>query len=135
MGTVSQTFINSKLRAAENVLQFEPGEALFREGEAPLGVFILDAGCVDLLFSARNGNVKALRVAERGQILGLSSVVGRRPHECSATARTHCRAGFVGRDVFLRLLDDYPAIWFSVLSLLSSDVNAAYDDMRALVAR
>jgi CRP-like cAMP-binding protein len=112
-----------------------PGTLLFREGEDARGVFVLHEGKVDLLFATRAGNVKPLRLAEPGQILGLSSVVGRRPYDCSAKARTPCLVGFIDRDVFLRVLEDNPAVWFSVLRILSNEVNAVYHDMRTLAIR
>jgi CRP-like cAMP-binding protein len=105
---------------------------LFLEGETPAGVYLLHGGKVDLLFAARNGNFKPLRVATPGQILGLSAVVMHRAHDCSAIASVPCEVGFIARDAFLRLLDERPAVWFSVLRLLSSDVNAVYDDIRTL---
>jgi CRP-like cAMP-binding protein len=108
------------------------GEMLFLEGETPAGVYVLHSGEVDLLFMNRDGNAKPLRVVSPGQILGLSSVVMQRPHDCSAIARTPCEVGFIARDEFLQSLHDTPAIWLSVLRMLSSDVNAVYDDMRAL---
>jgi len=105
---------------------------LLLEGETPAGVYILHSGEVDLLFAARNGNVKPLRVATPGQILGLSAVVMQGPNDCSAITRVPCEVGFIPRDEFLRVLEERPSVWFSVLRLLSNDLNAVYDDMRAL---
>ena len=105
---------------------------LFLEGEIAAGVYVLHSGEVDLLFSAKNGRVRALRIATPGQILGLSSVVTGRPHDCSATTRVACEIGFIPSEQFLHCVDEYPALWFCVLRVLSSEVNAAYDDMRTL---
>jgi len=116
-------------------LRFEAGDTLFREGEDPSGIYILRAGEVDLLFSTRNGTMKPLRVAHQSQILGLSCVVNRQSHDCTAIARTVCEVSYIERADFLRALLERPAVWFSVLRLLSSDINAAYDDMRHLAAR
>jgi CRP-like cAMP-binding protein len=132
---VSQSIIESSLADRETPLRFKAGETLFREGETPKGLHILQAGEVDLLFSPRNGEAKPLRVAQPGQILGLSCLVTTRSHDCTATARTQCEVAFIEREDFLRTLDDSPTVWFSVLRLLSSDINAVYDDMRHLVAR
>lgn len=132
---MSQPIIESTLADRETLLRFKAGETLFREGETPAGVHILQAGEVDLLFSSRTGNVKPLRVAQPGQILGLSCLVTDRAHDCTAIARTACEVAFIERDEFLRTLDESPTVWFSVLRLLSSDINAVYDDMRHLVAR
>ena len=108
------------------------GETLFIEGEMPAGVYVLHAGDVELVFAPREGEPKPLRVVNPGRILGLSSVVMQHPHDCSAIARTECEVGFVEREEFLRSLEKTPAIWLSVLRMLSSDVNAVYDDMRSL---
>jgi CRP-like cAMP-binding protein len=131
---VNQSIFDTARVEVKSPLWVKPGEAIFREGERPDGVYILQEGTVDLLFASRNGNVKPLRMAEAGQILGLSCVVTQRNHDCTAVARTRCELGFIERDDFLKMLEDSPAIWFSVLRLLSNDVNAVYDDMRALVS-
>lgn len=116
-------------------MRLDTGETLFREGETPRGVYVLHSGTVDLLFSARDGSAKPLREAQPGQILGLSCVVTQRPHDCTATAAGPCEVAFIERDDFLRALDDTPSAWFSVLRVLSSEVNAVYDDIRTMAAR
>ena len=109
-----------------------PGAVLFSEGETPRGIFLLYSGQVDLIFRARNGNVKPLRVAGSGQVLGVSEVVSGIKHDCTATVRASCRVGFISGEAFRRALDQHPPLWFSVLSVLSRDVGAVYDDMREL---
>jgi CRP-like cAMP-binding protein len=105
---------------------------LFAEGESPDGVYVLHVGNVDLVYAPRGGNPKPLRVGSPGQILGLSSVVLQHPHDCSAIARTECEIGFVEREELMRSLERTPAIWLSILRMLSTDVNNVYDDMRTL---
>lgn len=135
MDRVSRSIIETNLADRETLLRLPAGETLFREGEAPRGVYVLHSGTVDLLFSAKNGSAKPLREAQPGQILGLSCVVTQRPHDCTATAAEPCEVAFIERDDFLRALDDSPAVWFSVLRVLSSEVNAVYDDIRTMAAR
>lgn len=127
--------IQKALADSESLMHVLPGETIFREGETPRGVYVLQSGTADLLFCSRKGNARPLRVAEAGQMLGLSCVVTQRHHDCTAIAHTACEIGFIEREDFLRMLADQPAVWFSVLRLLSSDVNAVYDDMRVLAAR
>jgi CRP/FNR family transcriptional regulator len=98
-------------------------------------VYVLHSGLVQLLFAGKNGTAKPLREAQPGQVLGLSCVVTQRLHDCTATAAEPCEVAFIEREDFLRALADRPAVWFSVLRELSSEVNAAYDDMRLLAAR
>lgn len=132
---MSRSIIETNLADRETLIRLRAGETLFREGETPRGVYVLHSGTVDLLFSPRNGDAKPLREAQPGQILGLSCVVTQRPHDCTATAAEPCEVAFIERDDFLRALDDSPAVWFSVLRVLSSEVNAVYDDIRSLAAR
>lgn len=132
---MSRSIIETNLADRETLLRLPAGATLFREGETPRGVYVLHSGTVDLLFSARDGSAKPLREAQPGQILGLSCVVTQRPHDCTATAAEPCEVAFIERDDFLRALDDSPAVWFSVLRVLSSEVNAVYDDIRTMAAR
>ncbi|MBV8543684.1 MAG: cyclic nucleotide-binding domain-containing protein [Acidobacteria bacterium] len=124
--------IETPLKAVERREHRAAGEMLFMEGESPAGVYVLHEGDVELVFSPREGQPKPLRVVNPGRILGLSSVVMQHPHDCSAVARTDCEVGFVEREAFLRSLEKTPAIWLSVLRMLSNDVNSVYDDMRSL---
>ena len=132
---MSRSIIETTLAGRETLLRFRDGETLFREGETPRGVYVLHSGTVNLLFSTKGGEAKPLREMRPGQILGLSSVVTKRAHDCTAAATGPCKVAFIERDDFLRALDDSPAVWFSVLSVLSSEVGAVYDDMRTLAAR
>ena len=128
------TTIADTLSEHETYERHGAGRVLFREGDEPRGVYIVHSGQVDLVFSGKNGNAKPLRVAEDGQILGLSCVVSHRKHDCSATTRTACELGFIDRDTFLAQIDHSPSVWFSVLQLLSQDVNSCYDCMRSITA-
>ncbi len=132
---MSRSIIETTLADHETLIRFREGETLFHEGEQPKGVYVLHSGTVKLLFAGKDGNAKALREAQPGQILGLSSVVTRRAHDCTATAAEPCEIAFIEPADFLRALDDSPAVWFSVLRVLSTEVNAVYDDMRVMAAR
>jgi CRP/FNR family transcriptional regulator len=112
-------------------LQHRPaGTILFAEGDQPRGIYLIHSGTIELLMRARNGEWKRMRAASTGEILALESVVSRRPHDATARAITPCALGFIERDSFLRVIDKSPAIWFSVLRLLSQGVNASYDSLR-----
>lgn len=112
-------------------LQHRPaGTILFNEGDQPRGIYLIHSGTIELLMCARNGEWKRIRSASPGEILALESVISRRPHDSTARAITSCELGFIERDSFLRVLDESPAIWFSVLRLLSQGVNASYNSLR-----
>jgi CRP/FNR family cyclic AMP-dependent transcriptional regulator len=117
--------------SARETLQHRPaGTILFNEGDQPRGIYLIHSGTIDLLMRARNGDWKRMRTASAGDILGLESVVSIGPNDATARAITSCELGFIERESFLRVLDESPAIWFSVLRLLSQGVNASYDSLR-----
>ena len=128
----SETAVGASITAVEKLQRVIPGDVLFREGEQPDGVYVLHEGDVDLIFSARTGDAKPLMFVEPGQILGLSEVVAGHCHDATATARTSCLVGYVPSDDLLRVLDGNTAAWFSVLQLLSRDLNACWQCMRRL---
>ena len=121
--------------APYEMIETWPGSiSLFREGDSPSGVYVLLSGEVDLVFASRAGLMKPLRIAGAGQLLGLSCIVSGREHDCSATTRTSAVTGFIPKSTFLKLLDENPALWFSVLQMISSEINSCYDCMRVLSA-
>ena len=127
---------HSSLHAIDGIVQrYERDTVLFRERDDPDGLYVIESGEVDLCFASRNGTGKALRIAETGQILGLSELVLNHPYECTATIRTSCVIRFIPRALFLRGLERSPTLWFTVLTVLSYHVGTVYDDMRALAAR
>ncbi|HVR42136.1 MAG TPA: cyclic nucleotide-binding domain-containing protein [Thermoanaerobaculia bacterium] len=122
------------LSSLETIQNRVAGETLFLEGEHPAGLYVLHSGEVELLFAAHDGRPRPLRLVSPGAILGLSPVVMGRAHDCSATTRTDCRVGIVAAEDLLHTLAERPEAWLQLLRLLSSDVNAAYEDLRLLAS-
>ena len=119
----------------EQIERFPAGKVLFSEGEQPHGVYVLHSGEVDLVYSGRNGASKTLRIAHPGSSVGLSDAISDTAHDCTATTRTPARVGFIPLSDFRRALNETPSLWFTVLQLLSEDVNACWASMRELGAR
>src|SRR5437016_4113354 len=122
----TETAVGNSITAIEKLQRVAPGAVLFREGERADGVFVLHEGDVDLIFSGRTGDTKPLMLVEPGQILGLSEVVAGHRHDATAAARTNCLVGYVPSDDLLRILDGNTSAWFSVLQLLSRDLNSCW---------
>ena len=123
--------IETQLLKAARVEQWPAGKTLFREGDSSRGVYVVVSGEIDLVFNARRGAQKTLRVAHAGDIVGLGDVMACTPYDCTATTRTAATIGTLPVNELRRLLDETPSLWFNVLEFLSNDVNACYDCMRA----
>lgn len=109
-----------------------PGAVLFCEGDEPTGIYIVHSGAIDLVFSARNGMTRSLQFAGAGQIVGLSSVVSRRPHDATAIVHAPSELGYVEAKKLMALLDRDPTAWFGVLQFLSHDVSSCWESMRQI---
>ena len=71
-------------------VRLQPGEALFREGDAPTTAFILDEGQVEIRATQRGHSV-VLAVLGPGAIIGEMAVIDAAPRTATAVAISACR--------------------------------------------
>jgi CRP-like cAMP-binding protein len=74
-----------------------------------------------------------MRVAEQGEILGLSATLSGSPYEDSAEMLESGQVNFIRRDHFLNFLNDRPESSLRVAQHLSHVYMAVHEQMRALV--
>lgn len=123
----------SALRELNTIRQnaFYPrGVVLYAEGETPRGVYILCSGEVRLTAGSENGNEVILRVARRGDILGLSNAMSREPHRVRAETLSACQIGFVARLQFLQFLRAHPDAALRIAEHLSMELHDAWDQIQ-----
>lgn len=133
MKNVAEAAVDDLARL-EHIQRWPAGTTLFVEGEQPRGVYVIHSGEVEMVFSSRNGVRKPLRVAGRGEVLGLGDAVSNREHDCTATTRTTVRVGFIPLSDLSRMLDQMPELWLSIARMLSTDLNACWASMRSIGA-
>ena len=108
------------------------GAKLFVEGQRPKGVFILCGGRAKLSISSSSGR-SLMRVAEQGEILGLSATLSGSPYENSAEMLESGQVNFIRRDHFLHLVNNWPEASLRVARHLSHAYMDVHEQMRALV--
>jgi CRP-like cAMP-binding protein len=98
---------------------------LFRQGEAPKGLYILRSGEASLLMRSKSGE-EAMRLrAGAGSLIGLPAVIGNKPYTLTATARKGSEIKFVSRADYEDLTRTEPSLCFKVLEVLAAEVRAA----------
>src|SRR6201987_2140735 len=125
----------SALQAFENIkyaTAYPKGAVLFVEGQAPRGIFVLCKGRVKLSICATDGKTLIVKIAEPGEVLGLSASVSGKPYELTAETIDPCQANFVKREDFLRFLRDHSDACFKVAEQLSEKYNNACHEVRSL---
>jgi CRP/FNR family transcriptional regulator, cyclic AMP receptor protein len=62
---------------------YPKGTLLCLEGQAPRGIYVLCTGKAKLSTTSAEGKSIILRIAEPGEVLGLTAIVSNQPYECS----------------------------------------------------
>jgi CRP/FNR family cyclic AMP-dependent transcriptional regulator len=84
------------------------GNQLFCEGDRPKYVYFVVSGRIKLSVSSREGRTMILRVAEAGQVLGLSAALSFNEHEVTAEALEPCLVKAILVSEFLTYLQEFP---------------------------
>ncbi len=111
---------------------YPKGSLLFIEEEQPRGVFMLCSGRVKLTTSSSQGKTLILKVAEPGELLGLSAAILGRPYEVSAETVEPCQVNFIKREDFLRFLSEYTEVSMHTAQQLSEKYHSAQKEIRSL---
>lgn len=111
---------------------YPKGAMLFVEGQDPRGIFVLCHGRVKLMTSSDQGKTVILRVAEGGEVLGLSATISNRAYEVTAETLEPCEANFISRKDFLNFLKQQGEAAVNVARELSNHYHCAYRDVRSL---
>lgn len=117
--------------AIKSMSFYPKGATLFVEGQSPRGVYVLCAGRAKLTASASSGKTLIMRLAEPGEVLGLSATISGELYHLSAETIEPCQADFVRRDDFIAFLRAYPEVCFRVVEMLSSSLHAASAQIRS----
>jgi CRP/FNR family transcriptional regulator, cyclic AMP receptor protein len=80
-----------------------------------------------------DGKVLILKVAEPGETLGLSAVIGGTRYELTAETSGPCQVKFIGRMVLLKLIERHGELGLHSAQALSHEFQSAYRDIHGLV--
>jgi CRP/FNR family transcriptional regulator, cyclic AMP receptor protein len=122
-----QNFENIKFATA-----YPSGAVLFVEGQVPRGIFVLCKGSVKLSINSPSGRTMIVKLAEPGEVLGLSATISGKPYEITAETIDPCQVNFVKRDDFLRLLKEDVEVCFRVAEQLGEKYHNACKEVRSL---
>ena len=122
-----QTFENIKFATA-----YPPGSVLFVEGQQSRGIFVLCKGSIKVSINSPSGRTMIVKLAEPGEVLGLSATISGKPYEVTAETIDPCQVNFVKRDDFLKFLKDDVDVCFKVAEQLSEKYHNACKEVRSL---
>ncbi|MDN3667793.1 Crp/Fnr family transcriptional regulator [Echinicola jeungdonensis] len=88
----------------KNLISHKKGQILFYEGTKPLGVFCVSSGIVKVYKTASNGKEQIIRLAQKGDFLGYTSLLGEETYSNSATIVEDAKICFIPKETFLNII-------------------------------
>jgi CRP/FNR family transcriptional regulator len=129
VGKVSTAFVADRelieaLQQRARPIDLGPNRILFRQGDAPIGVFILTKGTAKLTRRSEGKEVLTARVGP-GSLLGVPAVIGAKPYSLTAEATKRAEFSLLTAEYFVHLMHTEPALSFRLLQVLSAEVRFA----------
>lgn len=105
---------------------------LFRQGDAPVGVFLVKDGQAVLTMTS-GGRIVMQAVTGVGSILGLPAVIGNSPYSLTADITVDAHVDFLAKEDLVELMRTDPPLSLMLLKVLSGEVRAARQALSAAV--
>lgn len=120
------------LESMQGPVDYPAGRIVFSEKEAAHAVFVLLSGEVKLSLGSSDGRRLSLRIARKGEILGLPSALSGSPYELTAETLYPARITPIPRQQFLNFLMRHPEVNQAVIEELSRHVHMACQQLRTV---
>jgi CRP/FNR family transcriptional regulator len=121
-----------KLQAIKATSVYPKGTLLCLEGQPARGVYVLCTGRAKLSTTSSEGKSIILRIAEPGEVLGLTAAVSSSPYEATIETLEPTQANFISQADFIRFLQEYPEVGMKVAQQLTHNCKCAYGEIRSI---
>jgi CRP/FNR family transcriptional regulator len=129
--------LNASAKAELNSLirefNYPANSILFSEKDAPQRVYVVLQGEVKLSINSSEGKRLILRIARRGEIIGLAAALSGNPQDMTAETLYPCKLAPIGRSEFLGFLLRHPEAYQTLMQDLSRQFAMACDQLRTVV--
>ena len=103
----------------------EEDRVLFRQGDHPVGLFIIHKGEATLSMNpGSNEHVFSCQVTA-GSVLGVPGLIGNQPYSLTAIACSGAEVSFVAREDFNFLMQSEQPLMLLILHVLAAEVRSA----------
>jgi CRP/FNR family transcriptional regulator len=113
-------------------MEYPRGSALFREGDTTAAVFVICSGKVKVSATSRDGRTMILRVADAGDVLGMSAALTKGEYEVTAEALETSHAKVLHLRHLTYMLKQYGDASLGAANALALDYRAAFDEARLI---
>jgi CRP/FNR family cyclic AMP-dependent transcriptional regulator len=121
-----------KLQNIKATSVYPKGALLCLEGQPPRGVFVLCTGRAKLTTTSAEGKSIILRIAEPGEVLGLTAVVSNTSYEATIETLEPSQANFISQADFVHFVQEHPDVGLKVAKQLTHNCKCAYGEIRSI---
>lgn len=111
---------------------YPAGKVVFSEKEPAPGIYIVLEGEVKLSMNSSDGRRLILRIARKGEILGLASALSGKPSEMTVETLYPAKLAPISRRDFLAFLAQHPEVYPIVTEELGRDYTLACEQLRTV---
>jgi CRP-like cAMP-binding protein len=105
-----------------DVVDVEPGNALFREGESGDTMFVVIDGAVDVVHDGR-----VIETIGPGGLIGELALIDTTPRSATAVASVPSRLVCVGKQEYTFLVQEHPTFALQVMTVMAERLRRAND--------
>jgi CRP/FNR family transcriptional regulator, cyclic AMP receptor protein len=116
-----------------HLTSYPGGAILFVEGQTSRGTFILCSGKVKLSSTSKDGKVLVLKMADPGEVIGLSAMISGDAYQVTAETVGPCLVNFIEREGLIRLMERSGELGLRSALAVSREFQAASREMHDLI--
>jgi CRP/FNR family transcriptional regulator, cyclic AMP receptor protein len=128
LGQDSQSFLD--LNSVR--MDYPRGSILFREGDCCHAIFVMCSGKAKVSATSREGRTMILKIAETGDVLGMSAAVANCDYEVTVEALEPCQVRVLPVKYLTQMLQQYSDVSMGIAKTLAKDYRAAFDEARLI---
>jgi CRP/FNR family cyclic AMP-dependent transcriptional regulator len=128
LGQESRAF----LEASSITMEYARGSLFFHEGDRCESIFVVCSGRVKLTATSKEGRSMILRIADAGDILGVSAALSGSDYEVTAEALEPCRVRVLQVKFLKHMLQQFGDASMGVAKALAEDYRAAFDEAKLI---
>jgi CRP/FNR family transcriptional regulator len=128
-------FVPSTFKTFEQLgvqVAYPAGALLFEEGKPAEGIYLVLSGQIKLTATAVEGRSMILRIAQPGEVLGLSAILNGTGNEVTAKALTPCNLIHIDHDSFMEFFEGTTNAGWHALLALARDHREVFQCARRL---
>jgi CRP/FNR family cyclic AMP-dependent transcriptional regulator len=123
----------AELRGMMRTVSYPAGTVLFSEKDMPELVYVVLEGEVKLSINSSEGKRLILRIAKKGEIIGIASALSGNPYDTTAETLYSSKVAPIGRREFLAFLLRHQDAYQTLTEELSRQFTLACDQLRSVV--